>query len=124
MVVDLSILASGNKVSFNLICVLKKICFVLEKVDSLRRFTGIMLTPKLTYRKSTRKSINGAMWLVLLQMIIKLKSPKGKWMFYAGQMELSELIFLQTIGNILPTCDLLLSDNYQDSGGEGGGAYI
>ena len=49
----------------------------------------------------------------------KLKSPKGKWMFYAGQMELSELKFLQTIGNILPTFDLLLSDNYQDSRGEG-----
>ena len=121
MVVDLSILASGNKVSFNFLCIEEDL---FRLVDSLRRFTGIMLTPKLTYRKSTRKSINGAMWLVLLQMIIKLKSPKGKWMFYAGQMELSELKFLQTIGNILPTFDLLLSDNYQDSRGEGGGAYI
>jgi len=45
-------------------------------------------------------------------------------MFYAGQMELSELKFLQTIGNILPAFDLLLSDNYQDSWGEGVGSYI
>ena len=57
-------------------------------------------------------------------MIIKLKNQKDKWTFFVGQMDLSKLIFFRSIGSIHTTFDLLYSDNYQDSRGEGGGAYI